>query len=136
MDKVMPSKNRIKFSILGLIVQLLIFGHANAQPVEVTDNASGWEIPDTASKNGFLVPISTVPCIVRGDIVGQFTVYDDPTTERSVDYWELYDNDGDLVAISWFDRFGIERLAIDRGLVDEGDTLEGAFVVFSDGDSV
>jgi hypothetical protein len=87
MDKVMPSKNRIKFTILGLIVQLLIFGHANAQPVEVTDNASGWEIPDTASKNGFLVPISTVPCIVRGDIVGQFTVYDDPTTERSVDYW-------------------------------------------------
>jgi hypothetical protein len=53
-----------------------------------------------------------------------------------VDYWELYDNDGDLVAISWFDRFGIERLAIDRGLVDEGDKLEGAFVVFSDGDSV
>jgi len=27
-------------------------------------------------------------------------------------------------------------LAIDRGLVDEGDKLEGAFVIFSDGDSV
>jgi len=136
MEKVMPSKNKIKFLILALTVQLFIFGHAKAQPVEVTDNASGWEIPDTASKNGFLVPIATVPCVVEGDIVGQFTVYDDPTTERSVDYWELYDNDGDLVAISWFDRFGIERLAIDRGLVDEGDKLEGAFVVFSDGDSV
>ena len=63
-------------------------------------------------------------------------MHDDPTTERLVDYWELYDNDGDRVAISWFDRFGIERLAIDRGLVDEGDKLEGAFVVFSDGGSV
>src|SRR5215813_4240525 len=136
MEKVMPSKNRSKLVILGLIVQLFVFGHATAQPVEVTDNTSGWEIPDTASKIGFLVPISTVPCIVEGNIVGQFTVYDDPTTERSVDYWELYDNDGDLVAISWFDRFGIERLAIDRGLVDEGDKLEGAFVIFSDGDSV
>ena len=132
----MPSKNRIKLIILGLIVQLFVVGHAVAQPVEVTDNASGWEIPDTASKDGFLVPISTVPCIVEGDIVGYFTAYDDPTTERSVDYWELHDNDGDLVAISWFDRFGIERLAIDRGLVNEGDKLEGAFVVFSDGDSV
>ena len=132
----MPSKNKIRFIILSLIVQLSAFGHAKAQPVEVSDNASGWEIPDTASKDRFLVPISTVPCIVEGDIVGYFTVYDDPTTERSVDYWELYDNDGDLVAISWFDRFGIERLAIDRGLVDEGDRLEGAFVVFSDGDSV
>jgi len=136
MEKVMPSKNRIKLIILGLIVQLFVFGHANAQPVEVTDNASGWEIPDTASKIGFLVRISTVPCIVEGNIVGEFIVYDDPTTERLVDYWELYDNDGDRVAISWFDRFGIERLAIDRGLVDEGDKLEGAFVVFSDGDSV
>jgi hypothetical protein len=132
----MPSKNKSKFIILGLIVQLFVFGHATAQPVEVTDNASGLAIPDTASKDGFLVPISTVPCIVEGEILGQFTVYDDPTTHRSVDYWELYDNDGDLVAISWFDRFGIERLAIDRGLVDEGDKLEGAFVVFSDGDSV
>ena len=132
----MPSKNKVKLIILGLIIQLFVFGHANAQPVEVTDNASGWEILDTASKNGSLERISTVPCIVEGNIVGEFIVYDDPTTERLVDYWELYDNDGDLVAISWFDRFGIERLAIDRGLVDEGDKLEGAFVVFSEGDSV
>ena len=131
----MPSRNRMKLFILGLIVQLFVFGHAVAQPVEVTDNA-GWEIPDTASKNGLLVPIATVPFIVEGNIVGEFIVYDDPTTERLVDYWELYDNDGDLIAISWFDRFGIERLAIDRGLVDEGDKLEGAFVVFSDGDTV
>src|SRR5262245_26629118 len=87
MEKVMPSKNRIKLIILGLIVQLFVFGHANAQPVEVTDNASGWEIPDTASKIGFLVRISTVPCIVEGNIVGEFIVYDDPTTERSVDYF-------------------------------------------------
>ena len=90
----MPSKNRIKLIILGLIVQLSVVGHANAQPVEVTDNASGWEIPDTASKIGFLVRISTVPCVVEGNIVGEFIVYDDPTTERLVDYWELYDNDG------------------------------------------
>src|SRR5262245_59438548 len=136
MEKAMPSKNRIKLVILGLIVQLFVVGHANAQPVEVTDNASGWEIPDTASKIGFLVRISTVPCVVESNIVVKFIVYDDPTIERLVDYWELYDNDGDRVAISWFDRFGIERLAIDRGLVDEGDKLEGAFVVFSDGDSV
>jgi hypothetical protein len=63
-------------------------------------------------------------------------VYNDRTTERPADYWELYDGTGDLIAISWFDRFGIQRLAVDRGLIDESDQLEGTFVVFLDGDSV
>ena len=37
--------------------------------------------------------------------------------------------------MSWFDRFGIQRLAVDRGLLEESDKLEGTFVVFLDGDS-
>jgi hypothetical protein len=53
-----------------------------------------------------------------------------------VDYLALYDSAGDLVALGWFDRFGIQRIAVDRGLLDEGDELEGVFVFFLDGDSI
>jgi hypothetical protein len=61
-------------------------------------------------------------------------VYDDVTTERPVDYWEIYNQDGELVAVSWFDRLGMRKTAVDRGLVEEKDQLEGVFVVVSDGD--
>ena len=63
-------------------------------------------------------------------------VYKDVTTERAVDYLELYDKEGDLVAISWFDQFGIQRVAIDRGLVEGEGKLEGTFVAVLDGDPI
>ena len=56
--------------------------------------------------------------------------------ERPADYWEIYDKEGNLLAISWFDKFGIQRTAIDRGIVEEEDKLEGIFVVVLDGDSI
>ena len=39
-------------------------------------------------------------------------------------------------AVGWFDRFGIQRLAVDRGLLEDEDKLEGVFVLLSEGDSV
>jgi len=62
--------------------------------------------------------------------------YDDPTTKRPADYWELYNSTGDLLGVGWFDRFGIQRLAVDRGLLEDEDKLEGVFVLLSEGDSV
>jgi hypothetical protein len=50
--------------------------------------------------------------------------------------WELYGQEGDCLAISWFDKFGIQRRAIDRGIVEEEDKLEGNFVVVLDGDYI
>jgi len=132
----MAFRNKIYFIILGLVVQLVVLGHVEARPLEVSDSASGWKIPDTEPEDGRLTLISMLPCIVEGEIVGVFAVYDDPSTDRLADYWELYGSAGDLIAISWFDRFGIQRLAVDRGLIEESDKLEGAFVVFLDGDSV
>jgi len=63
-------------------------------------------------------------------------VYSDVTTERPVDYWELYDKQTNLLAASWFDRFGIQRTAVDRGIVEEEDKLEGIFVVVLDGNLI
>jgi len=50
--------------------------------------------------------------------------------------FELYDNDGDLVAVGWFDRFGIQRMALDRGLVEGSEELQGVFVTVANGDSI
>jgi hypothetical protein len=58
------------------------------------------------------------------------------TTERPADYWELYDQEGNLLAVSWFDRFGIRRTAVDRGILENEDKLEGNFVVVLDGGSI
>jgi hypothetical protein len=63
-------------------------------------------------------------------------IYDDVSTERPADYWEVYDNQGGLLAVSWFDQFGVQRTAVDRGIVEEEDHLEGVFVVVLDGSSI
>jgi hypothetical protein len=55
---------------------------------------------------------------------------------RPEDYVELYDSDGELAAVGWFDRFGIQRMAIDRAFVDGGDKLQGVFVAIVDGESI
>ncbi len=63
-------------------------------------------------------------------------VYDDPTTQRPVDYLEVFASEGALVVVSWFDRFGIERLVVDRALVEGGQELEGVFVAVVNGEAI
>jgi hypothetical protein len=74
--------------------------------------------------------------IANGVRLGTVVWYDDPATLRLADYLELYDVDGGLVAISWFDRFGIERFAMDRAFIEGRSRLEGVYVFTVDGDSM
>ncbi len=54
-----------------------------------------------------------------------------------MDYVELYDGSGGLLAVGWLDRFGILRMAVDRALLQgESGVLEGVFVLVSGGPSV
>jgi hypothetical protein len=48
---------------------------------------------------------------------------------------ELYDIGTNLVAVGWFDGFGIQRIA-DRSLFDGGSILQGVFVTVLDGDAL
>jgi hypothetical protein len=82
--------------------------------------------------------VSFYPWVVEGEILGSIAayVYDDVTTERPADYWELYDKNGDLLAVSWFDKSGVQRSAVDRGILEEKDRLEGVLVVVLTGDSI
>lgn len=126
------------FIILGLVGHLFFFGPVLASPLGASDNVWGQEIflPVSLPEKDRLTLVSFFPLVVAGEIVGGAAEYDDTTTERPADYLELYDSAGGLVAISWFDRFGIERTAIDRGLLEEADELQGVFVLLSEGVSV
>jgi hypothetical protein len=93
-------------------------------------------VPISEPKERPLTIISSSRLIVEGKTVGEVLAYDDPTTKRPADYFELYNSTGDLVAIGWFDRFGIRRMILDRSLLDGTDGLEGVFVFLVEGDSI
>jgi hypothetical protein len=79
--------------------------------------------------------VSLVPVTTNGG-TATVAVYDDPATPRKEDYLELYDGSGELVAVGWFDEFGIQRLAIDRAVVEGRDKLQGVFVMLVEGHGI
>jgi hypothetical protein len=78
--------------------------------------------------------ISVSSLATEGRIIGGVAVYDDPTTSRPADYVEVFASDGTVVLCSWYDRFGIARLIVDRALIDGAEELEGEFVTLVRGD--
>jgi hypothetical protein len=65
---------------------------------------------------------------------GVVFLYDDAKTKRSLDYIEIYDTEGDLLVVSWIDRFGACQAAMDRGLLDPEDPrIEGVLVIIDVG---
>jgi hypothetical protein len=133
----MVFRNRIYFILLGIIVQLLFLGNVRADELQPRDNAAE---PGgvTAPEPHDMTLVSFEPWVVEGEALGTIAVYvyADVTTERPADYWELYDKNGDLLAVSWFDRSGIQMTAVDRGILEEKDRLEGILVVVLTGDSI
>ncbi len=142
-------KNRIYFVIFivfGIVAELFFFDDLATNAAEAADSPSKQEIllPVSVPERNHLRPISILPVTVEAEIagyevvetVGRVVVYDDPTTRRPADYVELYNNTGNLVAVGWFDSYGIERMAVDRGLLEDRDELEGVLVVVLDGEAV
>jgi hypothetical protein len=119
--------NKVHFIILGIVVHLLFSTDIRAEEVKTRDDAARQEIV-TGPEQHEVSLVSLYPWVVEGEALGTVAayVYGDVTTERPADYWELYDKKGNLLAISWFDRFGIQRTAIDRGIVEEGNRLARA----------
>ena len=136
----MRFKNRIylvTFVIFGFATGLFPIDELGTKAAAAADTFSRQEIfPTSVPEKNQLRPISILPVTVEGQIVGRIVVYDDPATQRPADYLELYTNTGDLVAVSWFDKYGVERTAVDRGLLEGKDELEGILVVVLDGDAV
>jgi hypothetical protein len=136
----MRSKSKIYFAavLFALVSRSFFLGYAAAEPANTSDILlqNGIFLPVSVPDRSRLNLVSVTVVIVDGAALGVVAVYDDPATARPADYCELYDNSHELVGLGWFDRFGIERMALDRGLLVNADRLEGTFVVLFDGDSV
>jgi len=134
----MTFRNKIYVTIFGIlefIAVLFFLGLVAARAAEARDNAGEQEIVAGPEQHEMRL-VSFDPWVVEGEVMGAVAtyVYDDVTTERPADYWEIYNQDGELLAVTWFDSLGVRKTAVDRGIVEEKDQLEGVFVVVLDGD--
>ncbi len=124
---------------LGLSLILLFSGSLHAETIRVTENLRGETVllPSSAPETDRLMLVSFVMMAPEAEIIGALAAYDDPKTSRSVDYLEFYDGAGSLLLVSWVDRFGIRRTAMDRGLLqEEASGLKGVLVLLLEGDPV
>ena len=132
----MSSKRRGSLSAikLALFVAAAIYlsAHATVDAVE-TGFAANSDLSTIDMPERPLSLVLLSPLVEQGVALGLAVVYDDPVTQRPSDYLEVYNRDGTLVAVAWFDRFGIERVAVDRAFVDGEDELEGVFVPLVEG---
>jgi hypothetical protein len=125
------------FFIAAVFGIVLIANLAVAGDAKPTDG--GATQPTSVGPEGHDSDLTSIqPWIVDNQVLGFIAsyVYKDVSTGRSADYWELYDETGNLLAVSWFDQFGIQRTAVDRGIVNDEDKLEGVFVIVSESDPV
>ena len=132
----MKLKAKIFFTVASLFAQLSFVTPIHSDLIRTNDRTSQQTFSALATEQHSLTLVSFSPLVVEGKTLGEVLAYDDPTTKRPVDYFELYDSTGDLVALGWFDQFGIQRVAVDRGLLEKGDKVEGVYVFFLEGDAI
>jgi hypothetical protein len=130
----MNSRDKMRAIMLGLVAALFLSVPVEAEPIRSDNTPVQALLPPFGPEQSQLTEVSLSPLVVGGETVGMVSVYDDPTTERPVDFLALYNNAGQLVAVGWFDKFGIQRIAMDRGLLEDNGKLEGVLVLVLDGD--
>jgi hypothetical protein len=124
--------------VSNFLLPLHAAAHSEAEPVALSskDAAQEFFLAVPLPSKDRLTLVTYVPITVGGEVLGGLAAYDDAATSRPDDYLELYSKTGDLLAVSWFDAFGIERLAVDRALVEDAGHLRGTFVLLITGHSV
>jgi len=112
---------KIIFSLLVLLPILFL-----SQRIESKQLRTGYNlrqekvvIPASVPDKSQLVVADYEPVLDEDTGIGILVFYDDPRTKLKVDYIELYDIAGNLLLVSWIDRFGVCQVAMDRGLLDE-----------------
>jgi hypothetical protein len=120
---------------LVLPLGLVLRAEAESPPINSAGAAQEYFLAVSLPSKDRLALMSYTPITIGGEVLGGLAAYDDITTARPGDYLELYNKAGDLLAVSWLDAFGIERLAVDRALVEEAGQLQGLFVLLISGHS-
>ncbi|MEE9549932.1 MAG: hypothetical protein V3W08_05985 [Candidatus Binatia bacterium] len=124
---------------LGLSLLLLSSGSLHAETIRVTENLRGEPVilPPSAPRTDRLVLVSFFTITAEAEIIAGMALYDNPRSGRPANYIELFDSAGGLLMVSWVDKFGIRRTAIDRGLLqEEASGLKGDLVLLLEGDPV
>ena len=129
-------KNRhIIFFIIMNLAMILPLG-LSPEPVAVFENLhaeTGGVSPALPERSEMNLVIFITASPEEG-FTFSLALYDDPGTRWEVDYMELYDEEGELFLISWIDQYGIKRLAVDRGLLEqETSELQGVLVFLPQG---
>ncbi|HUK41714.1 MAG TPA: hypothetical protein VLX11_11735 [Candidatus Acidoferrales bacterium] len=130
---------KAKLSVMAALMAQLLFASSVHSGLIDLDNRQAQRqflTGPVAEQRHSLNLVSVSPLIVEDQAIGEVVVYDDPSTKRPADYFGLYDLNGELVAVGWFDQFGIQRIAVDRNLVDDTDGSQGAFVYLIGGQLV
>ena len=119
------------------LAALLISDRGLAEPLRVGENLRHEQIglPSSIPDRNRMVVVDTSTVFLDDDgIAGIMIFYDDVRTKRVVDYVEFYDLKGDLLLISWIDRFGACQVAMDRGLLDADEPeVDGTLVLIGVG---
>jgi hypothetical protein len=122
--------------IASVVAALMLAGIAQDQSLRVAENLRHEAVilPPSTPDRKQLVAVDYAVVADEELEFGIVVVYDDRRTNRQTDYIEFYDFFGDLVMVSWIDRFGICQTAIDRGLLDREDpTIERQLVLVTGG---
>jgi hypothetical protein len=135
-EVVVESRTKTFLVVLSFLVLSLLPAYLHAEPNNLEAAADEADHSMALPSKDRMTLVSFLPVVLEGNILGGLATYDDLTTNRRADYLELFNNDGTLVVVGWFDRFGIERVAVDRALLEDADQLEGVFVLLLDGESV
>ena len=124
------------FSAAVIVAALLLVSHeaANEQlRLGVNLRYENVLLPlSTPDKTEFLV-IDYLMLLDEDGAAAILACYDDLQTKLKIDYVELYDLSGNLLLVSWIDRFGISRLAMDRGLFKEHPVVDRVLVLMTSG---
>ena len=134
----MKLKTKALLILMSFLTQLYPVKHSQGEWVQINTKNSSHENYRSISlpAKDRLTLMSVVEITVGEEILGAIAAYDDAATTRPNDYLELYNTVGALLAVSWFDRFGIERLAVDRALAEDASDLEGVFVLLTTEESI
>ena len=121
---------RLAASIL-LLGALLVSDPATSEQLNITENLRQERVmlPPSAPDRSRMAVVQTLTFLEEDLGAGMLMFYDDTRTKWKIDYIELYDAEGDLLVVTWIDRFGACQVAMDRGLLDlEDPSIDGVLV--------
>lgn len=129
-------KNRNKIFLIIVTLSLILPLGLSPEPVRIFENlyAETSPLPPSLPDRVGLKMVAFFVTEDEGGLSLSVALYDDAQTKREVDYMELYNDEGDLLLVSWIDHHGIKRLAVERGLLEEEDgELDRGLVFFTVG---